>query len=226
MTRYVSEAEPTVGIVPFDEWCVPSTGDISRRNSTNSGWTLVGNADSRHLGTASRYGYEANGNILGVTGFAAATSPAFVTSATINGVDVAVDTNLTDTESYLDSVIMSRMTSSIRNYQNKVSSSSHIAISSGVFEFDTTDGGFDTAQTIPLPVFSSDSVSATEEQCKWLPSATFYRINDRTDSPAGDVVFTYSTDPTATRTFSAASYSSNMTLRYECETMYIIIGIR
>lgn len=225
MSQFIQESEPTTGVLAFDEWCNPVSGNIKIRNSLNTAWTLYGNVDVDRLGLASRSGYTASGNITGVTDWATLNSPAFTTSATIDGINIATVNNVTNAKNMLNAIINSRVTTAINSYQRLLSVSDSVALGSGVLQF-AYGSSPPAAQTIPLPVFASDSVEAEEDQCAWMVAPTYFALEDDTINASGLRRVVFSANPITNRTFYATTYSEGASEYRVCHIGYIIIGVR
>ena len=231
--QWITSTDPSMSnsVSAFDEWDNPITGDINLRTPANDGWTFVGNANQEFLGLAPRSGFDATGPITGVSGWAPTDSAAFTTSATLDGISLATLNDVNSLESLLNASINSKVTTAINNYQKKVSVSDRFAMGGGVLTFTFTnnnEGTFPAVQTIPLPTFESDGVSATEAQCKWLVAPIYQVFNDYTSGGHTYQHFVYSTNPMTSRTFAARTDTDNSgsgdTLT--CQIGYIIIARR
>jgi len=202
--RYVQEDDPGA-VGAFALWCVPTTGNISMRNTSNSGWTLIGNVNNPFLGLATQSGFTATGAITGVSGWAPLDSPALTTTATLNGVPLATQNDLTNLQTALVNLINAEVTQSINTFLSQATLSSNIAMGFGTFTF-TQDVGPVVVQTIPLPFFG-DGSQATQAQCIWMVTPLYQAF----PNPGGNVThFEYVdadghgiADMSTTRTFAA-----------------------
>jgi hypothetical protein len=185
-------------------WLNPSSGIAQIRNSSDSGWTLLGSIDVPYLGLAPTSGYTATGAITGISGWAPDVDPDFDNSARLDGINLATVNDLSALRTEMNTSIDARISRAIADYTSKVSVSDRIKVRSGALVFDTSNPTvIPAAQTIPLPIFDSDGVVATEAQCKWLVSTVGFTLDDYTDGGHHFQSLLFTADPSTSRTFAA-----------------------
>lgn len=77
-------------------WVNTTTGDMKVRNTANSDWTIIGNADAPNLGLLPLAGGTMTGSIEGAHGLLPSDSPAITTNATLDGDDLATKNYVTE----------------------------------------------------------------------------------------------------------------------------------
>lgn len=158
---YIQDTDP--GAVGFGyDWRAPTSGAIKTRNTTNTAWVNVGNANSVGYGMLSREGGVMTGPITGVTGWAPENNPDFNTSAKRDGIDLATVNDLSDLQTTLTAQINSLISSGFANLSTSSSVSTMIAWSSGTI----ADGG-----TLPLPSFTDRQATLDEVVVKMVSTA-------------------------------------------------------
>ena len=222
---YVTSSDP--GAVGFGyQWSNTSTGNMYARNVSNTAWTLIGNANQVNLGLAPKSGFAATGAVTGVSGWAPVDSPDFSTSAKLDGISLATVNDVTNLSTNMYSTIQSLIAQAMSSYVTSTSAQSNVCVSSGVLNFESNNN----VQTIPLPVFDSDTKMATESQCKWHVSPIFIKQHDFTGGTEGDTFIYFrdaagiEVDPTKTRTFQCVSTFRDLT--WWNKAAYLIVGVR
>lgn len=161
VNRYAQAGDPGA-VGAGSEWVNTSTGDISVRNLSNTGWVLSGNLGQTTLGLVSRSGDTMTGPLVGVTGWAPLTAPDFQTSAKLNGLDLATQQYVNVQITALSNLINTKISETIVTVQRTFDLPANITVDKG----ETLYGAgsiSDTTLTIPLPVFS-DGSTATADQ--------------------------------------------------------------
>jgi hypothetical protein len=221
--RYVQASDPGAVGAGY-QWYNTSSGIVYERNTTNTGWVSIGNANSTSYGLLPLSGGTMTGAIAGVSGWAPETSPDFNTSAKLEGVNLATTNDLSTLQTNLEDYVDAQVASALASQGVTSEVASNTAIQTGTLKGATAT----TAVTIPLPVFS-DGQTATEAQCKWIVSirdaktgdtadAYYLYFRDSTDSAAAD--------PTAVRTFCAYTAKSDRSLKVAAGIQYMIIARR
>ena len=222
-SRYVQASDP--GAVGFGyQWANSSSGILYERNTTNTGWVAIGNANSSNYGHLPLTGGAMTGAITGVSGWAPETSPDFNTSAKLEGVNLATTNDLSTLQTNLEDYVDAQVASAIASQGVTSEVSSNTAIQTGTLKGATAT----TAITIPLPVFS-DGQAATEAQCKWIVSVYDAKTGDTADSYYlyfRDSTDSADVDPTAVRKFCAYTAKSNRSLKVAAGIQYMIIARR
>lgn len=169
-SRYIQSIDPGAVGVGF-EWLNDTTGDLSVRNMSNTGWVLVGNISKPYLGQINEGGGTMLGPLTGVTGWAPNTSPDFSTSAKLGGIDLATQQYVNDQISSLSIVINDRISEAIVTATSSVNVKSNfkVKVSTG----STSIAGFaspwvvdpqTTLATVVLPQYDN-GVTANPEDC-------------------------------------------------------------
>ena len=221
--RYVQASDPG-GVGAGYQWYNTSSGIVYERNTSNTGWVQIGNANSTNYGLLPLTGGAMTGAISGVSGWAPETSPDFNTSAKLEGVNLATTNDLSTLQTNLEDYVDAQVASAIASQGVTSEVSSNTAIQTGTLKGATAT----TAVTIPLPVFS-DGQPATEAQCKWTTAiydaktgdtadAYYLYYRDSTDSAAAN--------PTAVRTFCVYTAKSDRSLKVAAGIQYMIIARR
>ena len=231
MAQWIQNTDPGSNASAFDEWDNPDTGDIYYRKADNSGWVYGGNVNDENLGFAPVSGFDATGAITGVSGWAPVDSPNFTTSARLENIDLATINDLNDVKNLLITSINSRITSAITNYQKKMSVSDRYAMDYGILTF---AAGTSVAQTIPLPIFASDGVKATQAQSKWIVAPINFMFYDSTARGANNEYMQFidssgnAVDPSQVRTFIARTFNvgEDAGSLSQCVVMYFIMATR
>lgn len=222
--RYVQASDPAAVGAGY-QWYNTSTGIIYERNTTNTGWVAIGNANSANYGHLPLTGGTMTGAIAGVSGWAPETSPDFNTSAKLEGVNLATVNDLSTLQTTLEDYVDAQVASALASQGVTSEVSSNTAIQTGTLKGATAT----TAVTIPLPVFSDGQV-ATPAQCKWIVSiydahtglaesdGYYLYFRDSTDSAA--------VNPTAVLTFVAYMAKLDRSSKEAVGIQYMIIARR
>lgn len=222
--RWIQATDP--GAVGFGyQWANSSSGILYERNTSNTGWVQIGNANSTNYGLLPLTGGAMTGAISGVTGWAPETSPDFNTSAKLEGVNLATTNDLSTLQTNLEDYVDAQVASAIASQGVTSEVSSNTAIQTGRLQGATPL----TTITIPLPVFS-DGQSASPGQCKWIVTPGYnitdgvtniYDVYYRDATDAADV------DPMAVRTFLAyMAYGASRNNKQALGIHYMIIARR
>ena len=222
--RYVQASDPAAVGAGY-QWYNTSTGIIYERNTSNTGWVAIGNANSANYGHLPLTGGAMTGAISGVSGWAPETSPDFNISAKLEGVNLATTNDLSTLQTNLEDYVDAQVASAIASQGVTSEVSSNTAIQTGRLQGSTPL----TTITIPLPVFS-DGQSASQGQCKWIVTpgynitdgtSNIYDVYYRDDTDAADV------DPMAVRTFLAyMAYGPSRANKQALGIHYMIIARR
>lgn len=153
---FVQENDP--GAVGFgNEWRVPTTGNMYIRNTSNTSWTLIGNANSAYIGNAPTTTFTTSGAITGPTGWAPIASPDFINSCKLNGVNVATVNDLATMRKSINSSIDALISEEISVYTSGYSTGAMIASVCGTLEVDAYDDPF----VLPDVIYATDGIIAT-----------------------------------------------------------------
>lgn len=234
MTRFISNSDPGLNAVAFDEWCNPTTGTVYVRNLSNTKWNIVGNVNVDNLGLSPTDGHASTGMITGNTGWITVDSPEITTSATLDGNNIITTTDVSEFyESYYNSIDRKILYWALYATKDRTITD-NIAVKSGVLSF---PDNATVAQEIPLPEFQ-DGSKPDESNCKWIVSGLNLVFPDNHVAPAGGGYFLWyasetpledhQVDPTTTRTFIATILGStgNGYSRTGVDIAYLIIGTR
>ena len=221
---YVVPADP--GAVGYGyQWANSTTGDLWARNTSNSAWVAIGNSNLTNLGLAPKSGFAATGGITGVSGWAPADSPDFTTAAKLEGISLATVNDITEVTDNIYQTIETLVAQAMSAYVVHTTVTSNVAIGSGLFST-----SLNTAQTIPLPIFTSDGKMATQAQCKWCAWPTTIYGHDFTGGNEGDTRILFcdesgaEIDPTSTLTMNCKTTFRDLT--WYNKWAYLIIGVR
>ena len=221
--RYVQASDPGAVGAGY-QWYNTSSGIVYERNTSNTGWVQIGNANSTNYGLLPLTGGAMTGAISGVTGWAPETSPDFNTSAKLEGVNLATTNDLSTLQTNLEDYVDAQVASALASQGVTSEVSSNTAIQTGTLKGATAT----TAVTIPLPVFSDGQV-ASPAQCKWIVSVYDAKTGDTADSYYlyfRDSTDSVAVDPTAVRTFCVYTAKSNRSLKVAAGIQYMIIARR
>ena len=158
-TRYIGSGTLPTPVAGYD-LIDTSTGNFYYSNSTATAWVQVGNVNSANLGMLPLTGGTMTGAIAGATGFAPVDSPNFTTTAKLNGLTLATQSDLSTTQTTVLNSIAPKISEAVAAVTTGITTAANIAIATGTLRFTTT-----ATQTIPLPTFS-DGTTAAESQCK------------------------------------------------------------
>ena len=160
---WVGDDEPTEGVEAGQTWFKPTTGNNYQRNTSNTAWTFMGNANSRLSGAVEVAGSTMTGHLLGASNLPPIDDPDFTGTIRQGGSPVALETSLASLEKRLYDRIGYLVRQQFLSNTKRSGTSANIAYDSGVVST-TAHQLRDTGYTIPLPVFQSDGITATSDQ--------------------------------------------------------------
>ena len=183
---WYQDDEPTVGVLPTQEWIQPTSGEINRRNLTNTAWVFFGNVADRMGGAAEVAGSTMTGPLLDTPNLPPLENPDFIGTIQQGGFNVALLKNLAELERRLYDRVTFQVREQFLSQFQKSGTSANIAFYSKV-KTDTWNHmltgaagpGSDTptarnasvsaghdfqGMLVDLPVFSSDGITATDDQ--------------------------------------------------------------
>lgn len=159
---YVQDSDP--GSVGYGYAWAHSDGTWKWRNTGNTAWVTIGNANQGSFGHLPVTGGAMTGAITGNTGWAGADNHDFPTGAKINGVSIATINDVTTKFNELANSITSRVNQAVSaSSSSATTAASNIAISKGTKTFTATGQTFQ----LPTPIFS-DGNTPTADQIKWV----------------------------------------------------------
>lgn len=165
--EWVGDTEPTTGVLAGQSWIQPTSGDMSRRNSSNTAWVVVGNINDAMGGAVSKSGDTMTGALLGAPNLPPLEDPDFQGTVFENGFPLATQ------------LLVNRLQANLREYINSAVRAQYLAQTklSGTaadiaanftvlsYPIDTwVDPTHVDGVAAPLPVFQSDGVQATSAQ--------------------------------------------------------------
>ena len=160
---WVGDDEPTEGVKAGQTWFKPTTGNNYQRNTSNTAWTFMGNANSRLSGAVEVAGSTMTGPLLDAPNLPPLDDPDFTGTIRQGGSPVALETSLASLEKRLYDRIGYLVRQQFLSNTKRSGTAANIAFESGV-EALTLHAARDTGFTIPLPVFQSDGITATDDQ--------------------------------------------------------------
>lgn len=204
------------------------TGNKYSSNTSSTAWVLMGNVNEPNMGLLPLSGGAMTGAITGSTGCAPINTPDFVSSAKLDGLDLATINDLTDMRTTILDAVTPLINQAIASTTSSISVSSKIAFGHGTLTFPTG-----TPQTIPLPYYPGN-IQATEEECVWLVAPKNLYVPTGLSSGGTDVIYLFTSngvqsspvDPTTTRTFCFGGIRQDRPWWQPCEVSYLIIGVR
>lgn len=226
-TRYIGSGTEPTPLLGYD-LVNTVTGDYKVSNTSATAWVLVMNVNQTNGGLAPVTGFTATGAITGATGWAPNDSPNFTTTAKLNGLPLATQSDLSTTQTTILNSIAPKISEAVAAVTTGITTSANVAMASGVLTFTSA-----TPQTIPLPTFS-DGSSASEAQCKWMvglvsnsatPSAFALGWPCGRSDSNGDTSLIMTANPTTTRTFAIYLQDKGGNI-YSATVSYLIIGTR
>lgn len=226
-TRYIGSGTEPTPVLGYD-LVNTVTGDFKVANTSATAWVAVGNVNNPNLGMLPLTGGTMTGAIGGASGWAPNNSPNFTTTAKLNGLTLATQSDLSTSQTTVLNTIAPKISEAVAAVTSGITTASNIAMASGLLSFTSA-----ATQTIPLPTFS-DGTSATEAQCKWMvgvvssvstPStfATSWPCG-RSDGN-GDTGLIITANPATTRTFAVYLQDKGGNI-YPVTVSYLIIGTR
>ncbi len=226
-TRYIGSGTLPAAIAGYD-LVDTSTGNFYVSNSSATAWVQIGNVNNVNLGMLPLTGGTMTGNVAGATGWAPNDSPNFTTTAKLNGLTLATQSDLSTTQTTVLNSIAPKISEAVAAVTTGITTAANVAMASGVLTFTSA-----TPQTIPLPTFS-DGSSASEAQCKWMVGLVSNSATPstfalgwpcgRSDSN-GDTSLIMTANPTTTRTFAIYLQDKGGNI-YSATVSYLIIGTR
>ena len=160
---WVGDDEPTEYVEATQEWISPATGNKYRRNTSNTAWTFDGNINSRLSGAVEVAGSTMAGPLLDAPNLPPKDDPDFTGTIRQGGSPVALETSLAALERRLYDRIGYLVRQQFLSNTKRSGTAANIAYDSGVAK-PSRDTLFNVGYTVPLPVFESDGVTATEDQ--------------------------------------------------------------
>ena len=199
---WVGDDEPTEGVEAGQTWFKPTTGNNYQRNTSNTAWTFMGNANSRLSGAVEVAGSTMTGPLLGALNLPPIDDPDFTGTIRQGGNPVALETSLAALEKRLYDRIGYLVRQQFLSNTKRSGTAANIAFDAGLVT-PTRDVLANTGFTVPLPVFASDGVTATEDQIigytASLAGALWY-----IGSAEADYGITLSESPSGSRTYKAS----------------------
>lgn len=159
---WVGDDEPTEGVEAGQTWFKPTTGNNYQRNTSNTAWTFMGNANSRLSGAVEVAGSTMTGPLLGALNLPPIDDPDFTGTIRQGGSPVALETSLASLEKRLYDRIGYLVRQQFLSNTKRSGTAANIAFAADCIQMTTAD--LVTGYAIPLPVFQSDGITATEDQ--------------------------------------------------------------
>ena len=160
---WVQDTEPTTGVLPTQEWRLPTSGEIYVRDTSNATWVYAGNVNNRMGGAVEVSGSTMTGPLLDAPNLPPLDDPDFTGTIRQGGFKVALNTEISALEKRIYDRIGYMVREQFLSQSGRSSTANNIAayntfvsISSAEFQ--------STGVAIPLPVFASDGVTATPAQ--------------------------------------------------------------
>ena len=169
---WYGDDEPTVGVLPTQEWRAPTSGEIYVRDTSNASWVYAGNVNNRMGGAVEVAGSTMTGSLLDVPNLLPVADPDATGTIRQGGFPVALMTSL----AALEKRIYDRIIYQVREqYLSQLRRS--VIGSSMAFGYPDVYNG----NPVPLP-FYDDGIQATVDQIVVLVPA-IARLNyiDRDD---------------------------------------------
>lgn len=210
-------------------WLQSDTSNMYIRNSSNTGWVLIGNANSVNLGLLSLSGGIMTGAITGAHGLMPLSGGDFTNAPTINGSTVATVAYVDSQVSALQATISSQISTAIATIPG-LSVNSKVAVGAGRVAMTMSGGGGPTPNgvaTIPLPTYG-DGTTATQSDVtgRYYAWLTAWSWGDEVVSPETSAYDIH--EQTAnTRTF-IATYTNNsgVSVSPALYMGYFIMGVK
>lgn len=184
-----SSLDPGTGY-PMYYWHQTNTGLVYIRNTKDSAWVFVGDANQPSLGQLSTQGGTMNGAISGAHGLSPDNSNDFDTLY-VGGVAVPGKTYIDDQIAAINASVASSVAAALSAIPS-LSLSSRVARAKGSWTTIVSS----TGNVIPLPVYS-DGVQASEADCFWGVAAVKWQMGHVQSTAA-----TFSITETAPRIYS------------------------
>lgn len=224
---YIGSGSLPAPVVGYDAIDI-NTGHKYSSDTSSTEWVLIGNVNEPNMGLLPLSGGAMTGAITGSTGYAPINTPDFVSSAKLDGLDLATINDLTNMQTTILDAVTPLINQAIASTTSSISVSSKIAFGHGTLTFSTG-----TPQTIPLPYYPGN-IQATEEECVWAVSPKWMYVPTGLSSGGADVIYLFTTDgqqahpvdPTTTRTFSFGGIRQDKAYWQPAEVTYLIIGVR
>lgn len=227
-TRYIGTGALPTPVLGYD-LVATDTGNFYVSNSSATAWILVGSVNSPNLGMLPLTGGTMTGNVAGATGWAPNDSPNFTTTAKLNGLTLATNSDLANTSTNILNTIAPKISEAVAATTSSITVKGSIAMGSGIlFCANST-----SPVTIPLPTYP-DGTTASESDCKWWVglagtqtqgqgNTTWWPIGETATSFHTSLIF--SVNPTTSRTFAAYLITSSGN-QYGVALCYGIIGVK
>lgn len=199
---WVGDDEPTEGVEAGQTWFRPSTGNNYQRNTSNTAWTFMGNANSRLSGAVEVAGSTMAGPLLDVPNLPPKDDPDFTGTIRQGGSPVALETSLAALERRLYDRIGYLVRQQFLSNTKRSGTAANIAYDSGVVRTTAHQLGA-TGYTIPLPVFQTDGITATPDQVLGYSIALCGAAWYIGDAEVDWGVYLYETEP-GSRTYKAS----------------------
>jgi hypothetical protein len=166
--EWYGDVNPTTGVLPGQSWVQPTSGTVWRRNTSNTAWVPFGNVNSSLGGALNGGGDTATGPLLDLPNLAPINNPAFTGTMLLNGIAVALQTDLSAQQKSLYDDIVNGVSQQFLSQYQQSTTAANIAYYSSMATVTQNqmvygNSGF-TGLAIPLPTFLSDSLPATQGQ--------------------------------------------------------------
>ena len=160
---WVGDDEPTTGVLPTQRWISPTSGEIKVRDTSNSTWIYAGNVNNRMGGAVEVAGSTMTGPLLDAPNLPPLQDPDFTGTIRQGGFSVALNTAI----AALEKRTYDRIAYMVR--EQFLSSSKLSGSAANIAAYNTltriTQAALNNpGLVIPLPVFATDGVTATEAQ--------------------------------------------------------------
>ena len=151
---WYGDDEPTVGVLPTQEWRAPTSGEIYVRDTSNASWVYAGNVNNRMGGAVEVAGSTMTGSLLDVPNLLPVADPDATGTIRQGGFPVALMTSLAALEKRIYDRIIYQVREQYLSQLRKSIIGSSMAFGTGYVSHNGT---------IPLPVYD-DGVTATISQ--------------------------------------------------------------
>ena len=163
--EWYGDMAPTTGVLPGQSWVQPTNGTVWRRNTSNTAWTPFGSINSSLGGALNGGGDTATGPLLDLPNLAPINNPAFTGTMLLNGIAVALQTDLSAQQKSLYDDIVNGVSQQFLSQYQQSTTAANIAfyrtlINAPYATLAATGAGV----AIPLPTFLSDNIPATQAQ--------------------------------------------------------------
>ena len=159
---WIQDEEPSVGVVACQDWRRPTSGEHRMRNTSNTAWVYLGSIDEERGGAAALSGADFTGSVT-APDVPPETNPDFLGTARQNGIPLALQTALSSMERRLYDRLDFLVDEKFLSQSRRSGIAASIAFDATVVEI-TQANLYANGVTVALPVFESDSISATWDQ--------------------------------------------------------------